>query len=798
MPSAGHSPGKRVKNSLSYYNRYLYLFGDENSDLVTENVFYKYSLDSKKWEKIEVPKTIKGRKLHYSAVYSDILFILYGFSHEDDCYNHLAYNFTANEWEIIDDENFSFAGSTILIDSKLYLLLGGSDTEFLNNVVTYELSSWPLKREVLAESLNLPYNRKNHASFALGKQVYIFGGVSKDNLYLNDLWSYDVDSSSWNEVKAEGSIPSGRELMGAIVMEGIGFLVAGGKSSTQIYSDLYLFNYKSEKWINLFKDSFEENPHYGSCLGIINLTIIVFGGRNSDKVFTNLRIYDLYEKEETEIEFGFEDEIVDYNCQFLYYLEYVELFIIGGRNSVNLPNNKIYKIKISGFLDENYTVTLENEWTHRQLPSESSLVFSDGYIYIIGGTFHGDIVNLNITSFSLENPVNFKTEVISEDFGFFSHSSALIGREIYIFGGCKSVSNVKLSHQGTNRLYRISSIYNKNKLISCSYGLDDANCIPCPQGYYYEDEVCKGCPAGKHSSSIGAKSIDECIPCPHGTFNDISGSSTCKNCPFGTYCPIGSKEFKEFSDYTESYSIQPETYKGPAEFIQNIFYLCFIIGSAVLVALIVFLIYTNRFRAFLIAIDFFVDKHNKDLGVPIIHKKTLVGGIFSSFFLLFIAVTLATSLMTFIIDNIVEARSLVPKLNDETDITAENLDIKLKLFEYGGVCVDDNGCYEYNNYTESGFEFKYKEISCYQVGEDCVMEIDYEYFSLGTDGKIYIHLKDMTAYASSISLEVSVSSSIPGEYSKIHIPISTSKNLIFKGLEPTKISVEFTQSVFFI
>ena len=262
-----------------------------------------------------------------------------------------------NEWELIDDKNFSFAGSTVLIGSKLYVLLGSSDNEFLNNIMIYELSSQPLNQEVVVKSFDLPASRKNHASFALGKQLYIFGGVSNGNQHLNDLWSYDIDSSSWKEIKAEGSIPSERELMGSTVMEGIGFLIAGGKSSTQIYSDLYMFNYKSEKWIDISKNSFGQNPHYGSCLGIINLTVIVFGGRNLDKVFTNIRIYDLYEKNEKEIEFGFEEEIVDYKCQFIYYSEYVELFVIGGCTSVDIPNNKIYKINISGFLDGNYTAS---------------------------------------------------------------------------------------------------------------------------------------------------------------------------------------------------------------------------------------------------------------------------------------------------------------------------------------------------------------------------------------------------------------------------------------------------------
>ena len=77
MPKTGQSPGKRVKNTLNYYNGFLYLFGDENSHQNNENVFYKYSIQNKKWEIVEVPNSVKGRKLHYSTVYLDTLFIFF-------------------------------------------------------------------------------------------------------------------------------------------------------------------------------------------------------------------------------------------------------------------------------------------------------------------------------------------------------------------------------------------------------------------------------------------------------------------------------------------------------------------------------------------------------------------------------------------------------------------------------------------------------------------------------------------------------------------------------------------------
>jgi hypothetical protein len=630
--------------------------------------------------------------------------------------------------------------------------------------------------------------------------VYIFGGISPESKYLNDLWSYDTITNTWTEVEAEGSVPHPRELMGATVMEGIGLLVAGGRSSDQIFSDFYMFNYKSKKWINLSKSTFEENPHYGSCLGIINLTIILFGGRNSDKVFRSVRIYDLYEKTETEIEIEFEDEIIDYCCHFIYYLEYVEIYVIGGSTTFNTPNNKVYKIKVTGFIDENYTASLEEEWNFKQLPSQSSFVYSNGYVYMLGGTFHGDFVSMNLTSFYLKDPDKFgiKTEKISNDLAFFSHSAALIGRSIYVFGGVYSTSNIKLSNQGTNRFYEIKDIYNTKGIISCSYGVNNQNCLPCSKGYYFEDQVCTPCPAGKHSTTLGAKSIEECIPCPNGSFSDTEGSSLCKLCPYGTSCPIGSHFPKNNLNIEQPYSIQPKHYDTKTNYIQNIFYIISMIGFGFLFILLIFLIYTKRFRSFLINIDLFVDKHNNDLGVPVIHRKTLIGGIFSSCFLLFVSVTLVSSLMSFLMDNISEVRSLVPKLTQYDSAIAKSFYIKLRLYEYGGICSVKGECFKDNNYTQIGFDFQERQVVCYEDGEDCMMEINYKSFTLNTDGKIFVHLKDMTAYASSLGLHVAVSSSVPGENSLVFIPLHTpSSDVVFKGLTASRFSVEFIPSVIF-
>ena len=74
------------------------------------------------------------------------------------------------------------------------------------------------------------------------------------------------------------------------------------------------------------------------------------------------------------------------------------------------------------------------------------------------------------------------------------------------------------------------------------------HCVePCPEGHHWEngrdsvnDELisygyCIPCNPGFNSS--GGYSL--CLPCPQGTYANVSGSSVCIPCDSNHYCPSG-------------------------------------------------------------------------------------------------------------------------------------------------------------------------------------------------------------------------------------------------------------------
>lgn len=52
-----------------------------------------------------------------------------------------------------------------------------------------------------------PIPRTGQAVVLLNEKIYLFGGIH-DVLKLNDLWTFDIHTNLWNEIKVEGDIPT--------------------------------------------------------------------------------------------------------------------------------------------------------------------------------------------------------------------------------------------------------------------------------------------------------------------------------------------------------------------------------------------------------------------------------------------------------------------------------------------------------------------------------------------------------------------------------------------------------------
>ncbi|KAL6471032.1 hypothetical protein MHYP_G00196820 [Metynnis hypsauchen] len=85
----------------------------------------------------------------------------------------------------------------------------------------------------------------------------------------------------------------------------------------------------------------------------------------------------------------------------------------------------------------------------------------------------------------------------------------------------------------------------------------------CPPGHYCNSgsAVPTPCPVGTHRSESGGKSVEDCMPCPGGLFQDQRGQRGCKSCPPGFHCPSSNQQ----SNGSSAPLICPEGYYCPNE-----------------------------------------------------------------------------------------------------------------------------------------------------------------------------------------------------------------------------------------
>jgi len=119
-------------------------------------------------------------------------------------------------------------------------------------------------------------------------KMYIFGGECDQKvLNLNDLWTLDLESYKWNKLNCKGDvIPTERKGMSFIELNGQ-FYVFGGVSDRTSHADLYCFDPESNSWNQIgTKNEGPSGRADHSCVGYNN-ELVIIGGRNQHMYYFN-------------------------------------------------------------------------------------------------------------------------------------------------------------------------------------------------------------------------------------------------------------------------------------------------------------------------------------------------------------------------------------------------------------------------------------------------------------------------------------------------------------------------------
>ncbi|XP_031564437.1 tip elongation aberrant protein 1-like [Actinia tenebrosa] len=138
----------------------------------------------------------------------------------------------------------------------------------------------------------VPTPRSSASMTSIGNKLYMFGGLSRDSGWLNDLYVLDTDTMNWDLVQAEGNYPSPRDKLSAgtmgkkmVLFGGFGPKVGTcneGEAEFEWFNDFYLFDPETNIWKKLMPSlEGSPTPRAAHSMCIAGTKIVIFGGRDS-------------------------------------------------------------------------------------------------------------------------------------------------------------------------------------------------------------------------------------------------------------------------------------------------------------------------------------------------------------------------------------------------------------------------------------------------------------------------------------------------------------------------------------
>eukprot|EP00760_Papus_ankaliazontas_P003082 PhM_4_TR11410/c0_g1_i1/m.19956 len=239
VPQLSKAPKARWGHSGDLWQYGLYVFGGlADAGTTAVNDFMRFCLLSHVWEPVFTAKGSKPseRAQHASCITpnSGRLYIHGGVHEQTSLSDMHVFNLESQTWDQanvqttsscepathprsghtlvavdFDDNNgvdgekiFLFGGRSVKIDNETGKPRCTASHDFL--VLDVRSSAWQ-KVEVAASSGPAPHKRFGHAACVSGGCMYIHGGEDRHGNKLNDLWEFNFDTASWQELIPNGT-----------------------------------------------------------------------------------------------------------------------------------------------------------------------------------------------------------------------------------------------------------------------------------------------------------------------------------------------------------------------------------------------------------------------------------------------------------------------------------------------------------------------------------------------------------------------------------------------------------------
>jgi len=129
--------------------------------------------------------------------------------------------------------------------------------------------------------------REFHSATTVREKIYIFGGHTGNN-FVNDLFTFDFDTQSWNQAVTSGMPPAARRGHTLCQSEdGRNLWLFGGYDGTKYLNDLYILETERMEWISPGGEKRPPPAREGHVASMIGKYLLVSGGTDGVRRLTD-------------------------------------------------------------------------------------------------------------------------------------------------------------------------------------------------------------------------------------------------------------------------------------------------------------------------------------------------------------------------------------------------------------------------------------------------------------------------------------------------------------------------------
>jgi hypothetical protein len=242
-------------------------------------------MNSEGWSVIDTKQDLKPGYICSSTVaYKNSIYVFGGYNEDTITTSNefFEFNFILKQWNLITSKNSIRARmghSSNVIDDKMYIF-SGWDNGGLTDLwfFDFEKLTWnEVKYKCLLDTNVL--KRYYHSSLNYENEIYFFFGLfSETRKRTNEILKFNPKKETMVRVDSFGDVPSDRSGVTAIVYQDNVYIYGGYGSDAVRYNDLHSFNFKTQTWKKI--NTIGESPvkTSGQCGVKYEASLFIFGG----------------------------------------------------------------------------------------------------------------------------------------------------------------------------------------------------------------------------------------------------------------------------------------------------------------------------------------------------------------------------------------------------------------------------------------------------------------------------------------------------------------------------------------